>query len=139
MSGEVAAGQNTLALLKWVLSWFVALKASQIAEINAILRKIGHALAYGIMYFLWFRAFRGQLGVGSGRAWLYAVGLCLLVSMTDEGHQSFTQSRGGSGYDVLLDLSGSNLAALITFAVWTPRGNPGVIAGPAGQQAAGPR
>ncbi len=99
----------------------MALKPAQIDMLNFYLRKTGHATAYGLMYFLWFRAFRGHLGTGPGRAFLYALGLCLLVSMTDEGHQSFTKSRGGSCYDVLLDLSGASLAALITFAVWTPR------------------
>jgi VanZ family protein len=121
MSGDVGSASNTFGLLKWLLSWFVALKPSQINVVNFYLRKTGHAVAYGLMYFLWFRAFRGYLATTPGRAFLYALGLCLLVSMTDEGHQSFTKTRGGSGYDVLLDLSGSSIAALITFAVWTPR------------------
>lgn len=121
MSGDIASAPNTFGLLKWLLSWFVALKPAQINLVNFYLRKTGHALAYGLMYFLWFRAFRGHLGTAPGRAFLYALGLCLLVSVTDEGHQSFTRFRGGSGYDVLLDLSGASLAALITFAVWTPR------------------
>jgi VanZ family protein len=121
MSGDVGSAQSSLGLLKWLLDWFVALKPRQIEVVNFYLRKTGHAVAYGLMYFLWFRAFRSHLGIAKGRAFLYALGLCLLVSMTDEGHQSFTKTRGGSGYDVLLDLCGSSLAALITFAVWTPR------------------
>ena len=121
MSGDVASAQNTFGLIKWFLSWFVALKPGQIDVVNAYLRKTGHAVAYGLMYFLWFRAFRGHLATTPGRAFLCALGLCLLVSMTDEGHQSFTRSRGGSSYEVVLDLSGASIAALITFAVWTPR------------------
>jgi VanZ family protein len=121
MSGDIGSFRNTFGLLKWLLSWFVALKPRQIDMVNFYFRKTGHAVAYGLMYFLWFRAFRGHLGTNSGRAFLFALGLCLLVSITDEGHQSFTKFRGGSGYDVLLDLSGASLAALITFAAWTPR------------------
>jgi VanZ family protein len=121
MSGDVASSPKTFGLLKWVLAWFVALTPAQIERVNFFVRKAGHALSYGLMYFLWFRAFRGYLSASPGRALLYALGLCLLVSMTDEGHQSFTNTRGGSGYDVVLDLSGASLAALITFAVWTPR------------------
>ena len=139
MSGDVGSAQNSFGLLKWLLSWFVALQPRQIDVVNFYLRKTGHAVAYGLMYFLWFRAFRGHLGADSGRSFLYALGLCLLVSMTDEGHQSLTKFRGGSGYDVLLDLSGASLASLITFAVWTPRPM-AVVAHQAGErQTAGPR
>jgi VanZ family protein len=137
MSGDVASSQNTFSLLKWLLSWFVALKPAQINMVNLYLRKTGHALAYGLMSFLWFRAFRGHLGVSPGRGFLYALGLCLLVSATDEGHQSFTRFRGGSGYDVLLDMSSASLALLITCAVWTPRSKP-AAGSEAGRQTAGP-
>lgn len=138
MSGDAASAKNTFGLLKWVLSWFVSLEPAQIGRINFYLRKTGHAAAYGLMYFLWFRAFRGHLGTTPGRAFLYALGLCLLVSMTDEGHQSLTKTRGGSGYDVLLDLSGSSLTALVTFAAWSPRSKVGALAGTTEQQSAGP-
>jgi VanZ family protein len=138
MSGDVASTQNTFGLLKWFLSWFVALKPAQIKMVNFYLRKIGHATAYGLMYFLWFRAFRGHLGAGPGRSLFYALGLCLLVSITDEGHQTFTRFRGGSGYDVLLDLSGASLAALITFALWAPRPKAAALSVADGRQTAGP-
>jgi VanZ family protein len=121
VSGDVASAQNTFGLLKWVTSWFATLKPAEIGKFNFYLRKTGHATAYGMMYFLWFRAFRGHLGTGPWRAFLYALGLCLLVSMTDEGHQSFTRFRGGSIHDVLLDLSGALIVALITLALWRPR------------------
>jgi VanZ family protein len=138
MSGDVASAKNTVGLLKWLLSWFVVLKPAQINMVNFYLRKTGHAVAYGLMYFLWFRAFRGHLGADPGRSFLYALGLCLLVSMTDEGRQSLSRFRGGSGYDVLLDLSGASLAALITFAVWTPRLKAAALAGANGRHPAGP-
>jgi VanZ family protein len=138
MSGDVASSKNTYGLLQWLLAWFVTLKAAEIATINVYLRKTGHVLAYGLMYFLWFRAFRGHLNVGPGRAFLYALGLCFLVSATDEGHQSFTRFRGGSIYDVLLDCSAAGLAGLITFAAWTPPGKAGAAVKPSNGQTAGP-
>jgi VanZ family protein len=137
MSGDVASAKNTFGLLKWLLSWLVDLKPAQIYRVNFYLRKTGHALAYGLMYFLWFRAFRGHLGTTPWRAFFSALGLCLLVSMTDEGRQTLVKTRGGSGYDVLLDLSGASLAALITFAVWTPRPKARALAGATGRQTAG--
>ena len=138
MSGDVGSFQNTFSLLKGLLSWFVTLKPAQLNMVNFYFRKTGHATAYGLMYFLWFRAFRGHLGTGPGRAFVYALGLCLLVSVTDEGHQSFTKFRGGSGYDVLLDLFGASLAALISFAVWTPRPKVAAKSRADGRQPAGP-
>lgn len=138
MSGDVASSKNTYGLFQWLLSWFVQLEPAQIALVNFYVRKTGHAVAYGLMYFLWFRAFRGHLGIGSGRAFLWALGLCLLLAMSDEGHQSFTRTRGGSSYDVILDLSGASLAALITFAVWRPRPKPATLPMVAERQAAGP-
>ena len=84
------------------------------------MRKIGHGLSYGVLYFLWFRAFRAHMGLSQGRTCLSSLGVCLVVAITDEGHQSFSASRVGSVADVLLDLSGSGLAALLTLAFWTP-------------------
>jgi VanZ family protein len=121
MSGDIGSSTHTFGLMKWLLSWFGPISQSQVDLINFLVRKTGHATAYGLMYFLWFRALRGHQGVSPGRACLAALGLSLLVSMTDEGRQSFTNTRGGSIYDVLLDLSGASLTALLTFAVWSPR------------------
>jgi len=38
----------------------------------------------------------------------------------DEGRQWFYSTRGASIGDVILDMSGASLAALISGAVWTP-------------------
>jgi len=138
MSGNVASGRNTYFLIRGLTSWFVTLDARQLNLINFYLRKTGHVMAYGLMYFLWFRALRGHLNLSSGRAFLYALGLCLLISATDEGHQSFTRFRGGSVYDVLLDCSAAGLAGLITFAVWTPPGKAAAATNPGDGQTAGP-
>ncbi len=120
MSGDLGSGTNTRNLLQWLLSGFMTLKPAQLDLINFCLRKTGHALAYGCMYILWFRAFRGYSGYGSWRACLWALGFCLLFSSADEGRQWFHPSRGASVNDVLLDMSGASLAALIAATVWTP-------------------
>lgn len=121
MSGNLGSSQNTCGLLGWLTSWFVALTQAQLDTINFYMRKTGHAVAYGLMYFLWFRAFRAHAGYGPWRACLWALGFCLLFSCLDEGRQWFFPSRGASIRDVILDLSGSGLAALLTFALWAPR------------------
>jgi VanZ family protein len=124
MSGDLGAGKNTLGILKWLLSGLVALEPAQLKVINFYVRKTGHFLAYGLMYFLWFRAFRGSGDYGPWRACLWSLGCCLGFALMDEGHQRFALSRGASVYDVILDMSGAGLAALITGAAWTPAPKP---------------
>lgn len=120
MAGNVGSWKNTNFLLQWLLSWFVVPKPAQLNMINYYMRKTGHALAYGCMYFLWFRAFRKQAGYRPWRACFWSLGFCLLFASMDEGCQWFYNSRGASIRDVMLDMSGASLAALITAAVWRP-------------------
>ena len=138
MSGDLGSGKNSLGILKWLLSWFVDLEPAQLKMINFYVRKIGHFLAYGIMYVLWFRAFRGQAHYGPRRACLWSLGFCLFHASMDEGRQWFYASRGASISDVFLDMSGAGLAALIAAAVWTPGSKNAVISGIAEGQIIGP-
>jgi len=134
LSGDLGSGKNTLGILKWLFSWFVDLEPAQLKMINFYLRKTGHVMAYGFMGFLWFRAFRAQASYGPLRACLWSLGFCLLFASLDEGRQWFYPSRGGGIYDVLLDMSGAGLAALVTAAVWTPRRHVLTVPGIAGRQ-----
>jgi len=129
LSGDLGSGKNSLGILKWLLSWFVDPQPAQLKLINFYIRKTGHVLAYGLMSLLWFRAFRAQANYGVWRACLWSLGFCLLFSLSDEGRQWFHSSRGASGRDVLLDMSGASLAALITGAVWTSRAKPPINPG----------
>ena len=124
MSGDVGSSTNTRNLLNWLLSWLVTLKLAQINLLNFYLRKTGHVLAYGLMYFLWFRAFRGHVDYGPGRACLWSLGFCLLYASMDEGRQWFCPCRTASLRDVLLDMSGASLGALVVAAVWRPPAMP---------------
>jgi VanZ family protein len=116
----------------------VTLKPAQINLINFYLRKTGHALAYGLMYFLWFRAFRVQAHCGAGRAALWSLGCCLLFSSLDEGRQWFFPSRTASLRDVLLDMSGASLAALVIARVWQPPSQALTMGRTAGRQTRSP-
>jgi VanZ family protein len=138
MSGDLGAGENTLRMLKWLFSWFVDLTLAQLKLINFYVRKTGHVLSYGMMYFLWFRAFREQAHYGAWRAGLWSLGVCLLYSSVDEGRQWFYASRGASIYDVILDMSGASLAALIVGAVWTPGSKSAAISTIVERQTIGP-
>jgi VanZ family protein len=105
----------------------MSLEPAQVNLVNGYCRKTGHVLAYGLMYFLWFRAFRGHAVYGPWRACLWSLAVCLGCASLDEGHQWFFPSRSASLHDVILDLSGASLAAMITFGVWTPGANPAAI------------
>jgi len=138
MSGDLGSAKNSLGILKWLCSWFVDLGPAQLKMINFYVRKTGHFLAYGLMYVLWFRAFRAQAHYGSWRACLWALGFCLFFASMDEGRQWFYPSRGASIGDVILDMSGASLAALIAVAVWTPGSKSAAISGIGEGQIIGP-
>lgn len=138
LSGDLGSGKNSLGILKWLCSWFVDLEPAQLKLINFYVRKTGHVLAYGVMYYLWFRAFRAQAHYGPWRACLWSLGFCLFYSSMDEGRQWFSVTRGGSISDVFLDMSGASLAALIAGAVWTPGSKSAAISGIIKGQTIGP-
>ena len=88
MSGDLGSANNTGSILEWLLSWFPPLSPAQFKLMHFYVRKtIGHFGNYACLYFLWFRACRGQLRWTSGRAFSLAIGLCLVMAILDEGHQ----------------------------------------------------
>jgi len=70
------------------------------------LRKLGHLLGYGILGALALRAARVDLQ----RPVLAAFAIVVLVAAIDEAHQATVPSRGGTGWDVLLDVVGAAIA-----------------------------
>lgn len=72
-------------------------------------RKLVHASEYGLLCFLWWRAFR--TAVTHARA----VGLAVLASLayaaTDEVHQLFVHGRHGTPVDVAIDAVGVAVVA----------------------------
>lgn len=109
-SSDLFSAAHTGGLLRTLLGHVVAPAALE--TVNAVLRKLGHVTAYGLHAYLWLRAFRGE------RAWetrlaVWAVVITFAVAATDEFHQSFIPSRGGSPFDVLLDTCGAALAVLL--------------------------
>jgi VanZ family protein len=121
LSGDWGAAANTLGLVKWLLSCLPFLTPEQVLLIHGYLRKAGHAVTYGVLYFLWFRAYQGHLHYSLKKAFLWSLGVCLMVALLDEGHQAMLPFRTGRLADVVLDSAGSTLGAMITFAFWTPR------------------
>jgi len=130
LSGDLGSSKTTGVLVRWALAWVPGLTSGQIDLIHWYLRKLGHLTAYGILFFLWFRALRGHFQ--AMRPWssvLWALAICLLVSCLDEGHQAWYLSRGGSPRDLALDMVGALLSAVVISIVSKLRPKP---TGPAG-------
>jgi VanZ family protein len=104
--------------MRWLLSLVSSLTPTQIKVIHFYLRKTAHVMTYGVLYFLWFRAFQGHLGYSVRKSFFWSLGLSLLISALDEGHQSLFRTRGGKIEDVGLDLSAALLAAWLTAVFW---------------------
>jgi VanZ family protein len=123
-SGDWGSSGHTLGLLRWLLSWIPFFSPAQIMAIHSYLRKSAHVLAYGILCFLWLRAFQGHLYYRVQKAAVWSLGLSLLVALVDEGHQAMITSRSGRLQDVGLDFSAALLAALLIAIFWRPRPRP---------------
>lgn len=111
-SGDLGSSKRTQELIKWFLSWLPFLSMEQLQARHGYLRKAGHVMAYGSLYWLWFRAFLGRFSPRLRPAILWSLGFCLLTAMADEGHQALVASRTGAFMDVALDFGAASLAAL---------------------------
>lgn len=87
-------------------------------SVNVTLRKLAHLTGYGILGALAWRAARIDLR----RALPVAYAVVIIVASIDEWHQSTVPSRGGSPWDVLLDVAGATVAiALMHMKQWRSR------------------
>jgi VanZ family protein len=73
---------------------------------DAVVKKGGHMIGYGLLAVSYLYARHGQSGKSSVLAWLFA----MLYALTDEYHQSFVAGRHSSIWDVLIF---DNIGALI--------------------------
>jgi len=112
LSGDLGSSAYTKEVVEWLLSWLPFLKVTEMEDSHGYLRKAGHVLAYGSLYWLWFRAFLGRFSPRLRPAILWSLGFCLLTAMMDEGHQALVASRQGCILDVALDFGAASLAAL---------------------------
>lgn len=76
--------------------------------LDTLLKKGGHATAYGVLAWLYLRALRGSSA--RDRARPLAALLAAAYALTDELHQAFVPGRHPSPVDVLIDGAGALLA-----------------------------
>ncbi|HEU4371644.1 MAG TPA: VanZ family protein [Methylomirabilota bacterium] len=113
MSSADFSAENTGGLLRpllaWVLPW---LTPESMALIHGGVRKAAHAIEYGLLGGLWFRAFTRSGTARPSTAAGLALALSVACALVDEGHQALEPSRTGSLGDVLIDSLGA-LAAIL--------------------------
>ena len=88
---------------------------------DLVLRKLAHMIEFGLLWFLWWRAF-------AYRAPLPAALVTLAYAASDEFHQTLVPDRTGSPWDWAIDAAGVGAAGLAV-VIWfrlassrTPRG-----------------
>jgi len=79
-----------------------------VGSLNHIVRKNAHFIAYLVLGVLTLNALRRR-GVYGYRSFVFALGICILYAISDEGHQLFVPGRGGQARDVILDSAGAGV------------------------------
>ncbi len=122
-------GRYLYPLLTWL---FGPLDPIRYEFWHGLARKAGHVVGYGILCYLYFRAWRATLRARAMQEdakalqrwslkWAtLALVFTALVASLDEWHQSYIPSRTGTWHDVLLD-STAALFALILIRFWIAR------------------
>jgi len=77
--------------------------SSGLGILDLVLRKLAHVTEYGLLWWLWARAFAPE------RPWA-AAAIAVAYAITDEYHQSFVEGRSGAPIDVLVDAAGVAIA-----------------------------
>jgi VanZ family protein len=115
-SSTSAGASNTLIVLEKLLAILhIKLAWHQLIVAHYLIRKTAHFVSYAILGALLFRAFRGtdRWHRGWRTRWaVFALGIALLVSSSDEIHQFFTPGRQGKWQDVALDMMGAGFAQI---------------------------
>jgi VanZ family protein len=112
-STEALSAGHTGALLRWLLApIFGPDSPAQLTLINAVVRKVGHFVGYGVLSVLLFRAWRATLNGPIRKLWeirwaILATVFTVAIAALDEWHQTRLGSRTGSARDVLLDGCGA--------------------------------
>ena len=86
--------------------------------LDALLKKGSHAVAYGVLAWLYARALRRHVR-GPLALRVASVGLALAYALSDEYHQTFVPGRSGRWLDVGIDGVGTCGAMLLSW--WLER------------------
>lgn len=80
--------------------------------LDRVVKKMGHAAAYGVLAWLYLRALRGSVR-GQHVLRLLCWGLAVAYGLSDELHQVYVPGRTGRLSDVAIDAAGAGGAILL--------------------------
>jgi VanZ family protein len=118
LSGDLGAAPNSFSLFNWALSWIITLPPETLSQLHFQIRKALHFICYGILAVLWLRALMASHPYRLRANIILALIFCLMVALIDEGHQLLLNSRTGSVWDVILDMTGAVAFTLLAFGYW---------------------
>ncbi len=124
-TGNLSASNTSLIVRPLLLWLFPDITEERLQQAHFLVRKTAHLTEYAILALLAARALHTSSQITLRRYWhVAAFALVAVYALLDEYHQSFVQTRTGSIYDSLIDMTGGALAllALAAWRVW--RGNP---------------
>ncbi|HEV2704521.1 MAG TPA: VanZ family protein [Pyrinomonadaceae bacterium] len=120
-TGSLSAS-NTSRIVRPLLLWlFPDITEEGLMQAHFLVRKGAHLTEYAILAMLAARAFLTSANARLRHFW-YAFALALVVAyaLLDEFHQSFVQTRTGTIYDSLIDITGGACGLLLVWA-WRKR------------------
>jgi VanZ family protein len=143
-STSLMSAENTAHLLLAVARFFdPQITLPHLRLLNAVGRKIGHVIGYGILSMLMLRAWWATLMLPrsatrlpswtamvtawSARAAVLALLSTAAVAVLDEWHQTFLPGRTGTIRDVVLDTTAAAFVQLVIVAARGGRGKQEVI------------
>ena len=126
LSTGQASMSNTSRFIRPLLEFLFPNSPEEILTIyHGYIRKLAHVTVYAILAFWAARAFIVSSQNFLRRFWVVcAFVLVIVIASIDETNQSFVNSRTGSIYDVLLDISGGAVMILIFYSINKHRKRP---------------
>ena len=124
-TGSLSAS-NTSRIIRPLLLWlYPSITEEGLMQAHFLVRKAAHLTEYAILALLAARAFLTSSDARLRRYWYaFAFALVACYALFDEYHQSFVQTRTGTIYDSLIDMTGGALALLLLTEWRAWRGNP---------------
>jgi VanZ family protein len=125
-STNLGSAEHTGRILYPIFHFLFGMDVVRFAAWHSFLRKTGHFVGYFTLSVLLFRSWRATFPRLSTR-WCLQWGTVAflstaLVSMLDEWHQSFLNSRTGTLSDVVLDSGAALIAQIAVFAILQTQG-----------------
>ena len=119
-SSDVLSAEHTSRFLVPFLRWLdPQISIAAIAQINLVLRKLGHLTEYAVLAALLWRALRATLrSTSTVSIAAITVAVSGLFAASDEFHQSFVATRTASETDIFIDVCGAviGVAMCLVFA-----------------------